>query len=113
MSTTYPDLNTSFPDSTQDFPEMLDISESDAPLIIQYQQYMQQGDFENANRVLGMIPEVEKKILTNDFINLVGDTTVALERTFAQRYRRGYIVSETQPDNIESGDLWFKVIKNG
>lgn len=110
MSTTYPDLNTSFPDSIQTFPEMLDITVSDAPLVAQYQTLMQQGNFTQANQVLATIPDVEQKALTNDLLNMMGDTTVALERSFGTKFGPFYIVSEEQPSSQATGDLWFQVV---
>lgn len=110
LSTTYPDLNTTFPDSLQDFPQMLDITQSDGPLVAQYQQYMQQGNFNAANQVLNNIPFANQKALTSNDLNLIGDTTLALERVFLQRFYRFYVVSSTQPEYQETGDLWFEVL---
>lgn len=110
MSTTYPDLQTSFPDQIQQFPEMEDITADDIALVNQYQQYMLAGNFASANGVLQQIQDADKKILKAETINLMGDTTMALERSFQARYGPFYIVSETQPASQKTGDLWFQIL---
>lgn len=110
MSVTYPDLQTSFPDEIQTFPEMEDITADDIALVNQYQQYMLVGNFASANGVLQQITDADKKILKAETINLMGDTTLALERSFQARYGPFYVVSESQPENQATGDLWFQVV---
>lgn len=110
MSITYPDLQTSFPDQIQTFPEMEDITADDIALVNQYQQYMLAGNFASANGVLQQIQNASQKILTAETINLMGDTTMALERSFQARYGPFYVVSEIQPESQQTGDLWFKIL---
>lgn len=112
MSVTYPDLQTSFPDQIQEFPEMEDITVDDLPLVNQYQQYILAGNFAAANGVLQQIQNADRKILKAETINLMGDTTMALERSFQQRYGPFYVVSQSQPTNQKTGDLWFQILED-
>ena len=108
MSITYQDLpNTSYPDSEQTFPTMLDISISDAPLIKQWQVAIENQNLELATSIWQQIPSVSQKIITAQILNTAFDTTVALERYFLDRWSPAYIVSSTEPLGQETGDFWF------
>lgn len=111
MSVKYPDLSfTTYPDSEQSFPLMLNITATDAALIKQYQTAIQNEDFVSAQTYLSQIPQYVQKLLTADKLNTSFDTCVALERYFNERYSPAYIVSETQPSAQENGDYWFQIV---
>lgn len=96
MSVTYPDLTyTTFPDTQQTFVEMIDVNTSDGPLLTQYQNAMNAGDFATARAVLAQIPNSNNKILDSVKMNTLFDTTVALER-FYQTDIENYINTKQQ-----------------
>lgn len=101
---------TTFPNSTQTFKTYKDITASDAPLIKQYQDAIQQGKVTTAAEILAQITEGSAKIITADDINTIVDTLYAVEQYFANRYASTYVVQETQPTGQREGDLWFQII---
>ena len=108
MSASYPDLpHTSYPDSEQTFLNMMDILLTDAPLIKQWHEAIQNQDMTTAALIWQQIPNVSQKILTANLLNTSFDTTVALERYFLGRWSPAYIVSSTEPLGQETGDFWF------
>ena len=100
---------TSFPNSIQSFPTMQDISVADASLVQQYQEAMESGNIATATAILGQISNADKKIIRADLLNTIADTSVALQKYYAERFSNGYIVSETQPAGQAKGDFWFKL----
>ena len=102
-------MATSFPNSTQTFPQMIDLAASDGTLVQQYQIAMQAGNLALANQILAQIPNNQNKIITADYLNTINDTVVAVEKYFQARYSPAYVVSNTQPSVQESGDFWFQV----
>ena len=102
-------MATSFPNSTQTFPQMIDLTASDGPLAQQYQIAMQAGNLTLAKQILAQIPNNQSKIITADYLNTINDTVVAVEQYFQARYSSAYIVSESQPAYQEATDFWFEV----
>ena len=102
-------MATSFPNSTQTFPQMIDLTASDGTLAQQYQAAMQAGNLTLAKQILAQIPNNQSKIITADYLNTINDTVVAVEKYFQARYSPAYVVSNTQPSAQENGDFWFQV----
>lgn len=102
-------MATTFPGSTQVFPQMMDVSASDGALITQYQAAMQAGNLALARQILAQIPNNQNKIITADYLNTINDTVVAVEEYFRGRYSPAYIVSEEQPAFQNNTDFWFEI----
>lgn len=102
-------MATSYPNSVQTFPQMIDLSASDGALAQQYQAAMQAGNLTLAKQILAQIPNNQNKIITADYLNTINDTVVAVEQYFQARYSPAYIVSDTQPQSQEATDFWFEV----
>ena len=102
-------MATTYPGAIQEFPEMVDVLATDGPLIVLYQNAMQNGDLALAQQILAQIPNNQKKIITADYLNTINDTVVAVEEYFTARYSPAYVVSETQPLGQEPTDFWFQV----
>lgn len=102
-------MATSYPNSVQTFPQMIDLAASDGPLVQQYQLAMQAGNLTLAQQILAQIPNNQSKIITADYLNTINDTVVAVEKYFQARYSPAYVVSNTQPSAQENGDFWFQV----
>ena len=102
-------MATSYPNSVQTFPQMIDLSASDGALAQQYQAAMQAGNLALAKQILAQIPNNQSKIITADYLNTLNDTVVAVEQYFQARYSSAYIVSESQPAYQEATDFWFEV----
>ena len=102
-------MATSYPNSVQTFPQMIDLAASDGPLVQQYQIAMQAGNLTLAQQILAQIPNNQNKIITADYLNTINDTVVAVEKYFQARYSPAYVVSNTQPSAQENGDFWFQV----
>ena len=80
-------MATSYPNSVQTFPQMIDLSASDGALAQQYQAAMQAGNLALAKQILAQIPNNQNKIITADYLNTINDTVVAIETYFGSRYR--------------------------
>ena len=102
-------MASAFPTEIQTFPQMQDITAQDAVLIQQYQVALQSGDLILAQQVLSQISNSQNKLVTADYLNLINDTVVAVQKYFAARYSPAYIVSKTQPAGQEATDFWFQV----
>ena len=102
-------MATSYPNSVQTFPQMIDLTASDGTLAQQYQIAMQAGNLALAQQILAQIPNNQSKIITADYLNTINDTVVAVEQYFQARYSPAYIVSESQPAYQEATDFWFEV----
>ena len=101
-------MATNFPNSLQTFPTMQNINSTDAPLVEQYQQYMQQGDIASAEQVLDSIENGQNKIISADYMNTITDTINALETYYVNKYSVSCIVSATQP-LVAKDDYWFEI----
>lgn len=106
-------MATSYPSAFQQFPTMLDITAVDAPIVKQYQEAVQAGDYTRAQQLLQSISNYGQKIITAELLNQLFDTNVALQTYYMQRYSTPYVVSETQPLAQEAGDFWIKVEADG
>ena len=104
-------MATSYPNSVQTFPQMIDLSASDGPLAQQYQAAMQVGNLTLAKQILAQIPNNQSKIITADYLNTINDTVLAVEQYFQARYSPAYIVSDTQPQSQEKNDFWFEITR--
>ena len=102
-------MATSYPNSVQTFPQMIDLEASDGSLAQQYQIAMQAGNLALAKQILAQIPNNQSKIITADYLNTINDTVLAVEQYFQARYSPAYIVSDTQPQSQEKNDFWFEV----
>ena len=102
-------MATLFPNSTQTFPQMIDLTASDGALAQQYQIAMQAGNLTLAKQILAQIPNNQNKIITADYLNTINDTVLAVEQYFQARYSPAYIVSDTQPQSQEKNDFWFEI----
>ena len=102
-------MATSYPNSVQTFPQMIDLTASDGSLVQQYQLAMQTGNLTLAKQILAQIPNYQNKIITADYLNTINDTLVAVEQYFQARYSPAYVVSSAQPSAQENGDFWFQV----
>ena len=102
-------MATSYPNSVQTFPQMIDLASSDGTLVQQYQAAMQAGNLALAKQILAQIPNNQNKIITADYLNTINDTVVAVEQYFRGRYSPAYIVSENQPAYQEATDFWFEI----
>ena len=85
-------MATSFPNSTQTFPQMIDLTASDGALAQQYQTAMQAGNLALAKQILAQIPNNQNKIITADYLNTINDTLVALETYFTNKYSPACVV---------------------
>ena len=101
-------MSTLFPGAIQTFPQMIDLTASDGPLVQQYQIAMQAGNLALAKQILAQIPNNQNKIITADYLNTINDTVLAVEQYFQARYSPAYIVSDTQPQSQEKNDFWFE-----
>ena len=80
MSITYPQYpNTSFPDAIQTFTEYLDITQSDVSAYNAAIEAMLKGDLSQAQSLLSFIPDIDKKVLTAEKLNMMTDTIQALQ----------------------------------
>ena len=102
-------MATSYPNSVQTFPQMIDLSASDGALAQQYQAAMQAGNLTLAKQILAQIPNNQNKIITADYLNTINDTVLAVEQYFQARYSPAYIVSDMQPQSQEKNDFWFEI----
>lgn len=103
-------MATTFPQSIQTFPDMLDISSEDAAQVVAYQTAVQNGDTQAAQTALNNIANANQKLVTADLLNTLLDTMGAVQEYFLERYSPAYVVSETEPAAQQTGDFWFKVI---
>lgn len=102
-------MSTLFPNEIQSFPTMQDISSSDAALVQQYQEAVENNNIALATSLLGQISNADRKIIRASLLNTITDTSVALQQYYADKFSNGYIVSETQPAGQANGDFWFKL----
>lgn len=99
-----------FPEEIISFPVMMDIDPTtDAELINQYQTAIQNNDIIRANEILNQITNVDKKIITAQYLNLITSTVVALQNYYLQKYSPNIVVSATQPPLQENTDFWFEI----
>ena len=102
-------MSTVFPNEIQSFPTMQDMTSTDASLVQQYQEAMESGNIGGAATILGQITNADKKLIRADLLNTITDTSVALQKFYAEKFSNGYVVSATQPAGQANGDFWFKL----
>ena len=102
-------MSTVFPSEIQSFPTMQDMTSTDAALVKQYQDAMEIGNIGGAATILGQIANADKKIIRADLLNTITDTSVALQKFYAEKFSNGYVVSTTMPAGQSTGDFWFKL----
>lgn len=92
----YSDLPlTDFPQSEDQFTTWLDITASDGPLILQYQNALQAGNISLANQILSQIPSGTQKLIKAVDLNKYSQVILALER-FYDSDIKPYIESKQQ-----------------
>ena len=83
MSATYPQYpHSNFPDSLDSWETFLDVVASDANLLTQYQQYILNGDFENAQYIYQQIPNANRKFIGALIMNQLADAIMSLEHFY-------------------------------
>lgn len=102
-------MSTVFPNEIQSFPTMQDMTSTDAALVQQYQDAMEIGNIGGAATILGQIANADKKLIRSDLLNTITDTSVALQKFYAEKFSNGYVVSTTMPAGQANGDFWFKL----
>ena len=103
-------MATTFPDSIQTFPTMLNLTSADVALVKNYQQAILDNNFSLAAQILVSITDSDKKLITAEYINTIFDTMVALQNFYEQRWSPAYVVSSSQPLSQEDGDFWLQVV---
>ena len=99
-----------FPENITTFPQLMDITAVDGPIIEQYNKAMLAGDLARAKQILDTIPNGQRKIVNADYFNTIVSTLNEVQRHFAKRYNPGYIVSREQPQSQEPTDFWFQIV---
>lgn len=102
-------MATTYPNAYQEFPTMKNISATDASIVAQYQEAVENDEYARAQQLLQAIPDFDKKMITASLLNTVFDTNVALQKFYTARYNPAYVVSKTQPLGQEVGDFWIKI----
>lgn len=102
MSVQYPDLNnTTFPNIIDEIIQMTGITTTDAPLVKQFQVYMQNADFANAQIILNQIQNASSKIISPEIMNKYRDCILALERFYK---------SDIEPYIEQKQSSWQQII---
>lgn len=102
MSTLYPDLTgTNFPNDLDTFLNYINITATDAPLIVQYVEAMRNGDYTGAQNILQQIPNATRKIIQAADLNKLSEAILALERFFK---------TDIQPYITEKQEEWQNII---
>ena len=102
MSTLYPDLTgTNFPNDLDTFLNYINITATDAPLIVQYVEAMRNGDYTEAQNILQQIPNATRKIIQATDLNKLSEAILALERFFK---------TDIQPYITEKQEEWQNII---
>lgn len=103
-------MSTTFPDSVQTFPTMVDLGIADITAVKNYQAAILNGNFTLAATYLNQIANKDKKLITADYLNTINDTLIALQNYYAEKWSPAYVASSSQPSNQENGDFWVQVI---
>lgn len=98
MSVTYPQYpHSSFPDELDSWETFLDVVESDAQLLKQYQQYILDGDMTNAQLIYNQIPNANKKFIGALVMNQFADAIMSLESFYGNSGFEDYVdLKQTQ-----------------
>lgn len=103
-------MATSFPNSIQNFPTMLNLTANDVEAVNGYQQAILNNNFALAAQYLSSIIDGDKKLITAEYLNTINDTIEALELFYEQRWSPAYVVSSSQPVSQQTGDFWLQVV---
>lgn len=103
-------MATTFPDSIQEFPTMLNLTANDIEAVKNYQQAILNNNFALASQYLASISDGNKKLITAEYLNTINDTLEALQIFYEQKWSPAYIVSSSQPSLQEVGDFWLQVV---
>lgn len=103
-------MATSFPDSIQNFPTMLDLTASDIANVKNYQNAILSGNFTLAAQYLSSITNGDKKLITAEYLNTINDTLNALQVFYEEKWSPAYIISSSQPVSQDIGDFWLQVV---
>jgi len=95
MSATYPEYpHSNFPDGLDSWETFLDVVESDAELLKQYQQYVLDGDMVNAQSIYNQIPDANRKFIGALVMNQFADAIMSLEAFYGNSGFESYIASK-------------------
>lgn len=104
-------MATTFPDTIQTFPTMVNLTSADVESVKNYQQAILNNNFTLAAQYLATITNSSSKLITADYINTINDTIVALENYYIQKWSPAYVVSSSQPSAQDIGDFWLQVVE--
>lgn len=95
MSATYPQYpQSNFPDGLDSWEEFLDVMDSDAELLKQYQQYVLNGDMANAQNIYKQIPNADRKFIGALVMNQFADAIMSLETFYGNSGFESYVNSK-------------------
>lgn len=95
MSATYPEYPHSvFPDELDSWDEFLDVVQSDAALLTQYQQYVLAGNMENAQYIYSQIPNADRKFIGALVMNQFADSIMSLEHFYGDSGIQDYLTTK-------------------
>lgn len=95
MSDTYPQYPHSvFPDELDSWEDFLDIEESDAELLRQYQQYVLNGDMASAQEIYSQIPHADNKFIGALVMNQFADAIMSLETFYNNSGFENYVTTK-------------------
>lgn len=95
MSTTYPKYpHSNFPDGLDSWETFLDVVESDANLLKQYQQYILNGDMVSAQNVYRQIPNADRKFIGALVMNQFADAIMSLESFYGNSGFEEYVAQK-------------------
>lgn len=95
MSATYPQYpHSKFPDEMDSWEDFLDVVQSDALLLKQYQQYVLNGDMVNAQNIYKQIPDADRKFIGALVMNQFADSIMSLEEFYGNSGFESYIESK-------------------
>lgn len=95
MSATYPQYpHSNFPDGLDSWETFLDVVETDASLLKQYQQYILDGDMINAKNIYNQIPNADRKFIGALVLNQFADAIMSLESFYGNSGFEEYITEK-------------------
>ena len=118
MSVTYPQFQYSnFPDEIDNFVDVQDANAELLPLINQYKNAFNDGDFYTCQEILSSHPELKAAMINAESINQVFDAIGALQLLFKEdieKYLSGrvpqkIILSSSEPEGMAENDIWLKI----
>lgn len=75
-------MASTFPNEIDNIPLFLDVTDKDSSLIKEFEQYMTNNDFANANTTLQKIENANQKIISATRMNQLRDCIIALEKFY-------------------------------